>query len=513
MKKNPLSLALVATLLLGLASCDKKDTTPAPNAPVPSGTTTGGTTPPPASGSVIVVGDGKETAITTNTTWSAANRYLLKGFVYVRTGATLTIEPGTIIKGDKDTKGTLIIEPGAKIIAAGTAEKPIIFTSNQAKGSRNYGDWGGVVIAGNAPVNSIDGTNLPTAEGGITTKYGGANAADNSGTLQYIRIEFAGIALTPNNELNGLTFDGVGSGTTVDHIQVSYSGDDSYEWFGGTVNAKYLVAHRGFDDDFDTDNGFSGKVQFAVSLRDPQQADQSGSKAFESDNDANGTTKGPITSAVFSNVTAVGPILNPSAANYSPQYTAGVHIRRNSALSILNSVIMGFPTGVLIDNSLTAANAGRSDLQFKNNIVAGSLVGSNSTNGQRSIVYIGPNGGAGSLTVNNVMSSDSAAWGTAVGPVTWLKANGNKRYATSDNVQLLNPFNLTAPSFLPRSASPIVAASATTPPTAPADFTSTKVTDAFFTKVSYIGAFSGSGTSADNWLAGWTNFDPQNADY
>ncbi|QJX47606.1 T9SS C-terminal target domain-containing protein [Hymenobacter taeanensis] len=508
MKKNTLSLALAATLLAGLASCSKEDTTPAPNI-VGSGGTTPTTPTTPSTGQVVTVGGSGESSITTNTTWSASNKYLLKGFVYVKSGATLTIEAGTIIKGDKDTKGTLIVEPGAKIVAIGTAEKPIVFTSNQPRGSRNYGDWGGLIIAGNAPVNSMTATSKPQIEGGPSTKYGGDVANDNSGTLQYVRIEFGGVAFSPDNEVNGLTLAAVGSGTTIDHIQVSYSGDDSYEWFGGTVNAKYLVSHRTFDDDFDTDNGFSGKIQFAVSLRDPLQADQSGSKAFESDNDSKSTTAQPQTSAVFSNVTAVGPVVNTSGGNYSSQYTAGAHIRRNSSISILNSVIMGYPTNVLIDNSQTAGNAASGNLHFKNNIVAGSLVGSNSAGGQRSLLYIAGSGGAGSLTTNTVMASDSSAWGSAVGPLTWLKANGNKRFATSDNVQLLNPFSLTSPSFIPRSASPIVA---TTGGIAP-DFTDSKVTDSFFTKVAYVGAFSGSGASADNWLASWTNFDPQQTDY
>ncbi|MBD2770502.1 hypothetical protein IC235_21670 [Hymenobacter sp. BT664] len=491
MKKNTLSLALVAALLLGLASCDKKDTTPAP-----------GTGTPQTPGQAIVV----NAPITTNTTWTAANKYLLKGYVYVRSGATLTIEAGTIIKGDKDTKGALIVEPGARLNAIGTVDRPIIFTSNQPKGSRNYGDWGGVILAGNAPVNSISGTTRPTVEGGPTTQYGGTDENDNSGTLQYVRIEFGGVAFSPNNEVNGLTLCAVGKGTTLDHIQVSYSGDDSFEWFGGTVNAKYLVSHRGFDDDFDTDNGFSGNVQFAVALRDPLQADQSGSKAFESDNDASGSNNGPKTSAVFSNITAVGPILNPTSSNYSAQYVAGAHIRRNSAISILNSVIMGFPTAVLIDGPPTAGNIASNDARFKNNIVAGSLTNSNSTRGQRSIIFLSTPG-AGSLTPSNAMGTDSSAWGAATGPVTWLKANGNRRYTTADDVQLLNAFNLTSPSFIPRTASPITTA------TVPANFTDSKVSGPFFTPVNYIGAFSGSGATADNWMAGWTNFDPQNTDY
>lgn len=506
MKKNTLSVALLATLL-GLAACSTKDITPAPNV-TGTGTTTPTTPTTPTVATVTV-----NAPITTNTTWSASSKYLLKGYVYVRSGATLTIEAGTVIFGDKDTKGALIIEPGAMLMAIGTAAKPIVFTSNQPKGSRNYGDWGGLIIAGNAPVNSIVNGVQPTIEGGPTTKYGGTNATDNSGVLQYVRLEFGGVAFSPNNEVNGLTLAGVGSSTVMDHIQVSYSGDDSFEWFGGTVNAKYLVSHRCFDDDFDTDNGFSGKIQFGVALRDPLQADQSGSKAFESDNDASASANLPKTSAVFSNMTLVGPILNPSAAVYSPQYTAGAHIRRNSAESIMNSVFMGFPTNILIDGAPTATNIANNDARFKNNIVAGSLTGSNSTSGQRSIMYVGPTGGAGSLTVNNVMSSDSSAWGTATGPLSWLKSN-NRRYLLADNVQLLNPFNLTSPSFLPRTGSPIVTVSPAATPVTPASFTDSKVSDTFFTQVNYIGAFADpNAAGATNWLSGWTNFDPQNTDY
>ena len=173
-----------------------------------------------------------ENEITSDMTLKATDNNLLKGFVYVTKGVTLTIEPGTVIKGEKATKGSLIVEPGGKIIAEGTAEKPIVFTSDQAAGSRAYGDWGGLILCGNAPVNA----NEPQIEGGPRTVYGGDDPADNSGTLKYVRIEFAGYPLEPNKEINGLTCGGVGSGTTLEYIQVSFCGDDSYEWFGGTVN-------------------------------------------------------------------------------------------------------------------------------------------------------------------------------------------------------------------------------------------------------------------------------------
>jgi hypothetical protein len=152
----------------------------------------------------------------------------LDGWVYVKSGATLTIEPGTVIRGSKANKGALIIEKGARIIAEGTASDPIIFTSNQDAGSRSYGDWGGVIVLGNATVNKVD----PVIEGGPTSTYGGSDDADNSGVLKYVRIEFPGIAFQPDKEINGLTMGGVGTGTEIDYVQVSFSGDDSYEWFG-----------------------------------------------------------------------------------------------------------------------------------------------------------------------------------------------------------------------------------------------------------------------------------------
>jgi len=246
-------------------------------------------TPPPAGGTTIEIsGD-----ITANTKWSSNNKYVLKGFVYVKSPAVLTIEPGTIIRGDKATKGTLIIERGAQIFAVGTQNSPIVFTSNEEKGNRSYGDWGGIIICGRAPINLPGGEG--TVEGGTNAIYGGTNAADNSGKLKYVRIEFCGIAFQPNQEINGLTMGGVGNGTEIEYVQISYSGDDSYEWFGGNVDARHLIAFRGWDDDFDTDNGYSGRIQFAAAFRDKDIADQSGSNGFESDNDGQGTTATPFT--------------------------------------------------------------------------------------------------------------------------------------------------------------------------------------------------------------------------
>ena len=188
------------------------------------------------------------TDITSNTTWSGV--ILLQNKVFVKNNATLTIQPGTIIRGDLATQGTLIITRGAKIIAEGTAANPVVFTSNEAIGDRAEGDWGGLVILGKARNNQPGGiANIEGLTVSTDTEFGGSDDADNSGSLKYVRIEFPGIPLQPNKEINGLTFGSVGSATQVDYVQVSFSGDDSFEWFGGTVNCKHLIAYRGLDDD------------------------------------------------------------------------------------------------------------------------------------------------------------------------------------------------------------------------------------------------------------------------
>ncbi|MBL0741917.1 hypothetical protein [Chryseolinea lacunae] len=310
--------------------------------------------------------------ITANATWNKNVRYLLKGNIFVTNGAKLTIEPGTVIFGDKVSKGALIVERGAQLIAAGTEAAPIVFTSSAPAGLRNYGDWGGVVLLGKATNNQSANVNIEGITAGTLGQYGGTTDDDNSGTLTYVRIEFAGIALSTDNELNGLTLGSVGSGTTIHHIQVSYSGDDAVEWFGGKVNVKNLVSYRTWDDDFDTDFGFSGKVQFAAAFRHPDVADKSGSNLFESDNDGNGSSNIPFTEPTFANVSAFGPfaytkpdkdgklVNNTVSANYQN----GAHIRRHSKLHLLNSVVVGAGTSgnfaVRLTDSKGGADAGAS---------------------------------------------------------------------------------------------------------------------------------------------------------
>ncbi|MBK9211809.1 MAG: T9SS C-terminal target domain-containing protein [Saprospiraceae bacterium] len=392
--------------------------------------------------------------INTPTTWYSNKKYLLKGFNYVdRT--TLTIQPGTIIKGDKATKGSLIIKPGAKIIAEGTVTSPIVFTSNQPKGSRQPGDWGGVIILGNARVNK----NPSVIEGENITTFGGDNNSDNSGILKYVRIEFAGIPFETDKEINGLTLAGVGSNTIIDYVQVSHSGDDSFEWFGGTVNASHLIAYSGVDDDFDSDNGYSGLVQYGLALRNPVIADQcscSTSNGIESDNDGSGSAATPQTSAKFANLSF---ILGEEPCD--AKYNSAIQIRRNSGIHIYNSLVIG-----------AFNNAG---LEIKD-----ASTQSNYTSGLCQIR---------GLALLNQASPTKGVDGTI------FSNNNNFTNWTLTSLGLNSNFNnLITPVLLPASNSLLLNSGVTLP--------------SGFQNNSIVGAFG-----SQDWTSGWANFDPQNVSY
>lgn len=368
--------------------------------------------------------------ISSNTVLKTGKTYTLLNFVYVTNGATLRIEPGVIIKGNKSNKGSLIITRNGMIDAQGTASSPIVFTSAEASPAR--GDWGGIIILGNARTNGeYSGTNgLQEIEGGVNNAigyglHGGNQDGDNSGTMKYVRIEYPGIAFQPNSEINGLTMGSVGSGTTIDYVEVYNSGDDAFEWFGGSVNAKHLIAIGSTDDDFDSDNGFSGKVQYGISLRDNQQADFAAggtSNGFESDNNATGTTATPQTSAVFANFTMIGP--KATAGVPATPFGRGAHIRRNSAISLLNVSMIGWKTGVRIDGQATNNTFSGGGAELRNLIVAGAdagkqidTAGSIATNGINPAAFFATSGW-GNVTLTN--STDAMitmiALGTSFNP-------------------------------------------------------------------------------------------------
>ncbi|MEO6819693.1 MAG: hypothetical protein ABI266_10065 [Ginsengibacter sp.] len=420
-----------------------------------------------------------EGRITQNLTLKAANIYKLRGLVYVTNGAILTIEPGTKIVGELNRQGGLVITRSAKIIADGTPEKPIVFTSEAANPQR--GDWSGVILLGNAPTNaSFNGVQgIGEIEGGVNNSDGlglygtpvtqNQNPVDNSGILRYVRIEYAGYAFLPDKEINGLTFGGVGSGTVIDYVQVSYANDDSFEWFGGTVNCKHLISFRTLDDDFDTDNGFSGSVQFGIALRDSAVADISKSEAFESDNDANGSQLTPQTKAVFSNMTVIGPKQNLNNAG-SNLFLAGAQIRRNSSISIFNSIIMGWPTGLLIDAS--------KGYPTDNNIPGSLFV-------QNTII-------SGCSTSINYAASTATPTGFKVADWFSTVTNNNTIYNTNDEVKITAAFNYASPDFTPATGSPALGT---------ALFTNQLLANKF-TNVTYLGAVG----AGDTWWKVWTRF-------
>jgi hypothetical protein len=367
--------------------------------------------------------------ITSNTTWASGSVVYLQGQVYVKNNAVLTIQPGVIIRASKAVAGTgLFITKGSQLVANGTATAPIVFTSDQAAGARGLGDWGGIILMGKADNNNAGGlNNIEGLAVSADTEYGGGTTPDdndNSGSLQYVRIEFGGYVYQPNKEINGLTFGAIGRGTTVDFVQVSFANDDAFEWFGGSVNCKHLVAYRCLDDDFDTDNGYRGYVQFALGVRDPQFADNptvSTSEAFESDNDASGSTNAPLTAAIFSNVTDIGPLRGVLTATYASGFRRGARIRRNSNLKIYNSIFMDHATrGVYIDGSACETNANSGALKFMNNILAGY--------GQR--------------------ATETGTFGILASPNTWVKQQGNDTLLTTTGL-LVNPYNYTSPDYRP----------------------------------------------------------------
>ncbi|MGN6619351.1 MAG: hypothetical protein ACTHJ5_19400 [Ilyomonas sp.] len=460
MMKKIFSMAVLATILFA-AACKKSDNLP---------------TPPDNgsdSGDNNVSGDIRG-VITTNQHWTKDKTYRLRGYVYVTNGATLTIDPGTKIISSKDSAGVLVIYRGAKIMAQGTANEPIVFTSGETTPAP--GDLGGVVIVGQATVNG----NHSVLEGGVDPQFsvfGGTNDADNSGILKYVRIEYAGKAVNPGDEINGLSLYGVGSGTTIDYIQVVRGLDDAYEFFGGAVNCKHLIAYNCADDDFDMDDGFHGKIQFAISVKDPQFTDNKGtsgdiSNNFEVDNvnPSNGFlwTRTPVTSPVLSNFTAVGP---NNAPNTSPDYGYGMRWRRGAAFILANSIVIGGQkAGLDIDDDSTASYYKEGRSKFYNSFL-------NAYGKPFQVAKL----------VTNPPVLDSATLATIT-----LKTNLSQYFADATAIGLTDPFNNSSPNLKPVAASPALSVTA--------KFDLTELGDAFFEKVNFIGAMDAS----NDWTTGWT---------
>lgn len=391
------------------------------------------------------------------------DQYLISGVVFVGNDTDqtiLNIAAGTLIKGDTGAvPGTLVIRRNSRINAMGTSAKPIVMTSSQDPGSRAAGDWGGLVINGNAPINGC-ATAPCTAQGeGGTGTYGGSNAADNSGTLQYVRVEFAGKLFSPDNELNGIAFQGVGSGTTVSHIQVHRNADDGVEFFGGTVNAKYVLLTGIHDDSLDWTDGWIGNLQHVVA----QQWDDSADQGIEADNNGENNTLTPMSLPTISNMT----IISTGAGDQ------GILLREGTGAHLHNIL--------LIDNGSNAWSEGCLNIDHADTF-ANSTVNND-----------------GDLTmVNSVIDCTTAETGAEfiedVGDgfdVSDWYNNGTGNQASGDLPvwDLMDPFSLTSPDFR-------ITGGANDDDI---DDEGMQPAGTFWDAVSHIG-----GMGADDWAAGWT---------
>lgn len=464
------ALALVAPLFAAFVACSDDGSLPV-DPKKDGGTSPTSTTPEPLpDGAIPPTPKAVETLkgeITAARTLTAQKDYLLQGLVVVKAGTTLTIEKGTTIKGEAQSKAILLVEAGAKIVAEGTADEPIVFTSQAAASDRRPGDWGGVVILGNAPVNvpggkgNVEGI-LKTVSG---TQYGGTDPEDSSGTIRYVRIEYAGVILAQDNEVNGITFGGVGRGTKVDHVQVRQSLDDCFEFFGGTVDAKYLACQGNEDDGFDWDNGYSGRLQFLVLQQAPGHVGED--NGFEGDNDAQGSGNTPLSNPTIYNASLFGKNVDADNVQY------GLLLRKNTRATLKNLLVSGFEASIDVRDTSTRDGATQGGLTLTNSLFwntknAGVL---------DNLAY--PETGDTAPNKDNDGAFDEIAW---------LKTPASKN-AWNVDPGTDGAFDQAKPVFGPRSS---VVDNAAVPPG-----------DGFFdTKAAYVGAFK---DAQDDWATrgGW----------
>lgn len=389
---------------------------------------------------------------TQNFTMTNDTYWVLRGAVFVGEPARLTIQAGTKVVGETATRGTLVIERGAQIVADGTLTQPIVMTSDQPVGFRGRGDWGGLVINGRAPVNLPGGVGIGE---GATGVYGGDNPNDSSGILRFVRVEFAGIEFSPDNELNGIAFQAVGNGTIVENVQIHYNKDDGVEMFGGTVDLKRLVLTGIGDDSVDWTFGWRGRLQFAV----VQQRGDDTDMGIEADNNGNNHNLLPRSAPTIFNVTFVG---DPSQ-EFGPESTNCMRLRVGTAGQIRNFICTGFK-----QDGIDVRDAAALPL-----IASGELA---TTHG---------------ILFQNGISVNGRNWGTSAQSVAMRNAVG--ALVAEVDPMLVAPFNRLAPDWRPRPGSPALTLAPAIPPA-----------DGFFE----IGLFRGAlGPELENdWTRGWTNY-------
>ncbi len=395
----------------------------------------------------------------------ADNEYRLIGAVFIEEPAVLEIEAGTTIYGDSATNGTLVIARGARIHARGTAAAPIVMTSDQFAGERARGDWGGLILNGRAPLNIEGGE----AEGeGDTGAYGGGDPNDTSGILEYVRVEFAGTEFSPDNELNGIAFQGVGAGTTVNNVMVKFNKDDGVEFFGGTVEVKRVVCFGIADDSFDWTDGWTGKGQFLLGIQVGDDADQ----GIEADNNGDNNNLTPRSSPTLYNLTLIG---DPDTAE-GDESDIGMLLREGTAATIRNFIVTGFKEAAIdVDHDATFTQALEGDLSLASGLVHGNC----SVDG---------------CTGEYMMDEDDLAAMTSTRELVT-----DSPYVFVMDPELADPFNVDAPDPTPGARSPAVTGYVR--PALPPH-------DGFFEVANFIGAVgpASDDDEHDTWWTGWTDW-------
>jgi len=413
--------------------------------------------------------------ITTNTTWVNTKSYLVSGVVMVKNGATLTIEPGTIVFGAAGSQppSALLVTRDGKLSAEGTKSRPIVMTSAQIFGERKRGDWGGLVMLGKAPLNVGANTSGNTNAAGTffieglnatdDGLYGGTDANHSCGSLAYVRVEYAGSILSPNNELNSFTFGGCGKGTSAHHLQAIYGLDDSFEWFGGTMDAKYLVGGLGADDYVDFQLGWVGRIQYGIFYQSP---DSRGNRGVEGDNSEFNNAATPISNPTMYNLTFIGS----GQPGFDEAASPGIFLRRGARATMNNMVVSNFFSGAV---EFTDANT-QAQLDAGNIAMNGFLAWNNNI------------GATGANTVaGQIPNAPTQAF--ALG----TRAAGKAANFVISDPMLLRPFDYSDPDFRGRFGSPIFRAGWVSAPD-----------DGFFDQsATFIG-----GIGDEDWTEEWTSF-------
>jgi hypothetical protein len=390
-------------------------------------------------------------------TWTNGNYYVLRGAVFIRENATLNIQAGTTIIGEAGSVGTLIVERGGRLNAIGTREQPIVFTGDQPVGSRARGDWGGLIINGRAPVNRPGGLYVGEGDTGIA---GGTDPNDNSGSLRYVRVEFAGVEFSPDNELNGIAFQAVGRGGSYEYLQVHMNRDDAFEWFGGTADIKHAIASNAADDSFDWTFGWTGRAQFVVI----HQRGDDGDRGIEADNSEFNNNDLPRSNPQLYNFTMCG---DPDR-NEGGESSIAATIRRGTAFTLRNFLITGFKTsGPQIVDAATLNEIANGTSQLSNGV----------------IWNIGVIGGAAGTAIHSSLAPfvNSGRFPNVVANVDGGLSPDCSRHEN--------------PNFQPTSVATL--AGGQLAPAIPPN-------DGFFEAVTYIGAVPPA--PADDWTKGWTSY-------